>query len=115
MYVDYFYRCMDDVDADLCLQLTSARKDTVLPLSTPIRGNDGSTISEIIVPKDTNIMIGIHAVNTSPEIWGPDAAEWKPERWLSPLPESVTNARIPGVYSNMFDSSLNRLLVTNLN
>lgn len=94
---------MDDVDADLCLQLTSARKDTVLPLSTPIRGNDGSTISEIIVPKDTNIMIGIHAVNTSPEIWGPDAAEWKPERWLSPLPESVTNARIPGVYSNMFD------------
>lgn len=47
-------------------------------------------------------MVGIKAVNTSTEIWGADAAQWKPERWMSPLPESVTNARIPGVYSNMF-------------
>ncbi|EIM81571.1 cytochrome P450 [Stereum hirsutum FP-91666 SS1] len=78
-----------------------ARKDAVLPLSTPIRGNDGSTISEIVIPKDTSIIIGIREVNTSTEIWGTDAAQWKPERWLSPLPESVTNARVPGIYSNM--------------
>jgi len=34
-------------------------------------------------------------------MWGPDVYEWKPERWLNPLPESVTNARIPGVYSHL--------------
>lgn len=79
-----------------------ARKDAILPLSTPFTGIDSNTISEIVVPKNTTILIGIRAVNTSTEIWGPDAAEWKPERWLSPLPESVTNARIPGVYSNMY-------------
>ncbi|KAI0039847.1 hypothetical protein FA95DRAFT_1503644, partial [Auriscalpium vulgare] len=33
-------------------------------------------------------------------IWGPDAEEWKPERWLAPLPKTVEEARIPGIYSN---------------
>lgn len=73
-----------------------------MPLSTPLTGVDGRTMSEIVLPKGTNVMVGIRAVNTSKEIWGPDAAEWKPERWLSHLPESVTNAHIPGVYSNMY-------------
>lgn len=25
-----------------------------------------------------------HTMNTSPEIWGPDAGAFRPERWLSP-------------------------------
>jgi len=45
-------------------------------------------------------MIGILGANRNPEIWGDDAYEWKPERWLSPLPDSVTQAHIPGIYSN---------------
>lgn len=106
---------MDNVDTDIYMQLVSARKDAVLPLSTPIRGNDGSTISEIVIPKDTSIIIGIREVNTSTEIWGTDAAQWKPERWLSPLPETVTNARVPGIYSNMYDLALHSIRVINLN
>ena len=47
------------------------------------------------------MMVGIIASNVNPEIWGPDSNEWRPERWLEPLPESVTAARIPGVYSNL--------------
>ncbi len=46
------------------------------------------------------MLIGILASNINPEIWGPDSYEWKPERWAS-LPESVTVARIPGVYSHL--------------
>ncbi|KAI0073418.1 hypothetical protein K474DRAFT_1710699 [Panus rudis PR-1116 ss-1] len=30
-----------------------------------------------------------------------DAKEWKPERWLSPLPQSVVDEHIPGIYSNL--------------
>ncbi|KAJ3515938.1 hypothetical protein NLJ89_g1436 [Agrocybe chaxingu] len=36
------------------------------------------------------------------EIWGPDSYEWKPERWLQPLRESVAAAHIPGIYSNLW-------------
>ncbi|KAJ3490087.1 hypothetical protein NLI96_g1671 [Meripilus lineatus] len=77
------------------------QKDMVLPLSSPIRGTDGSMINEVPVPKDTDVMIGIMACNKNPALWGPDANEWKPERWLSPLPESITEAHVPGVYSNL--------------
>jgi len=53
------------------------------------------------VPKSTNVLIAIRGANRSADIWGPDAEEWKPERWLSPLPDSVAKARIPGMYRNM--------------
>jgi hypothetical protein len=31
----------------------------------------------------------------------PDAHEWKPERWLSPLPETITDSKVPGVYAHL--------------
>ncbi|EIM86870.1 cytochrome P450 [Stereum hirsutum FP-91666 SS1] len=79
--------------------LRTTRKDTILPLGTPLSVK-GNTVSELFIPSNTTISIGIKTVNTSPELWGPDAGKWNPERWLSPLPESVTNAGIPGVYAN---------------
>jgi len=79
----------------------TTRQDVVLPLSTPIKGVDGQEITEVFVPNNTHIIVGILAANRNPEIWGPDSYEWKPERWLTPLPDSVTAARIPGVYSNL--------------
>lgn len=33
-------------------------------------------------------------------IWGEDALGWKPDRWLKPLRESVSAARVPGIYAN---------------
>ncbi|KAI0342141.1 cytochrome P450 [Trametopsis cervina] len=77
------------------------RQDVMMPLTEPIRGEDGSTLTEIFVPKDTTVIIGIRACNRSKAIWGEDALEWKPERWINKLPESVTAARVPGVYSNL--------------
>ncbi|KIM41638.1 hypothetical protein M413DRAFT_152589 [Hebeloma cylindrosporum] len=85
----------------LALASRTTRKDTVLPLSNPIIGLDGREMHEIPIPSNTNVMIGIYAANRNPEIWGPDSYEWKPERWLSPPPETVTGARIPGVYSHL--------------
>ena len=56
---------------------------------------------EIFVPKDTPVFVSIQASNKNPDIWGPDADEWKPERWLTSLPGSVADAKMPGVYSNL--------------
>ncbi|KII90987.1 hypothetical protein PLICRDRAFT_52656 [Plicaturopsis crispa FD-325 SS-3] len=79
----------------------TTRKDIVLPLSQPIKGVDGSDIHSIPLANNTNVIMGILAINRDPSIWGPDAAEWKPERWLAPLPDSVADAHVPGVYANM--------------
>jgi cytochrome P450 len=62
---------------------------------------DGRELTEIYVPKDTAIIIGIQACNRNKSIWGEDALEWKPERWLNKLPDSVAAARVPGVYSHL--------------
>lgn len=58
-------------------------------------------MNEIPVPKGTTMILSVRACNRSEAIWGEDALEWKPERWLLPLPESVTRARVPGIYSNL--------------
>ena len=78
-----------------------ATEDTVLPLHEPIRGKDGTLITEVTVPKGTVAVLDLWACNTNKAIWGEDALEWKPDRFLSPLPRTVEEARIPGVYSNL--------------
>ncbi|THU97769.1 cytochrome P450 [Dendrothele bispora CBS 962.96] len=76
-------------------------RDVVVPLSKPVTGADGRKISELALPKDTLVFIGSINSNRDPELWGPDAHEFKPERWLSPLPQAIVDAHLPGVYSNL--------------
>ncbi|KAF5323100.1 hypothetical protein D9611_009211 [Ephemerocybe angulata] len=78
-----------------------ARQDMVLPMSRPIVGVDGKEMHEVVVPKGTRIFISALASNRNPELWGSDSYEWKPERWLSPLPDALVNAKVPGVYSHL--------------
>ncbi|TBU28038.1 cytochrome P450 [Dichomitus squalens] len=77
------------------------REDVVLPLSEPVRGRDGALMTEIPIPKNTTVLVGVLSSNTRQALWGEDAYEWKPERWLSKLPDAVLDAKIPGVYSNL--------------
>lgn len=73
-----------------------------MPLLWPIKSADGkSTIKEVPIKKNTNVIMSILGANRNTEIWGPDAEEWKPERWLKPLPESVSKAHMPGIYASM--------------
>jgi len=76
-------------------------RDIVLPLGVSVKGVNGKEIDAIPIPKGTEVIVSITGCNRTPELWGPDAYEWKPERWTNPLPESVINARIPGVYSHL--------------
>ena len=84
--------------------LCSAQRDIALPLSEPVRGVDGKLMHQILVPKGTSVFVGAAASNTNKALWGEDAYEWKPERWLEPLPEAVLDAKIPGVYANLWVS-----------
>ncbi|PPQ92413.1 hypothetical protein CVT25_009902 [Psilocybe cyanescens] len=76
-------------------------KDTVLPLLHPITAEDGTVMNEVLVEKGTDVFVNVIGANHNPKTWGEDASEWKPERWLSELPESVTRIRdYAGVYAH---------------
>ena len=78
----------------------SARKATVVPLREPITLANGEVIKELPINKNQTVFVGIETVNRDPEIWGPDAEEWIPERWIEGVPQSVNTASVPGAFSN---------------
>lgn len=110
-----------------------ARAQTVLPLHKPISlcepKSDSSSpaknesVSAIPVAKGQGVILGIAASQRREDVWGADAAIWKPERWLSQEEDATANvrkdkdewemsvepvsalvdseARYPGIYSGM--------------
>ncbi|KAF8966255.1 cytochrome P450 [Flammula alnicola] len=104
-YLDAICRETLRLHPPLTIIRRTTRRDVVLPLSTPIKGLDGQDVHEIPIPNNTDIYVGIMASNRNPELWGLDAEEWKPERWLSPLPETVAAAHLPGIYSHLLTFS----------
>ncbi|KAM0548806.1 hypothetical protein ACHAPJ_009662 [Fusarium lateritium] len=40
-------------------------------------------IGEQFIPEGTDIIVSIWYINRSPDIWGPDAPEFRPERWIT--------------------------------
>jgi len=53
------------------------------PVTLTMRVADKDTsINNHFVPKGTTIILAPWAINTSTQLWGPDALEFKPERWL---------------------------------
>ncbi|CAE6512955.1 unnamed protein product [Rhizoctonia solani] len=78
-----------------------ATKDWTLPLQYPAKSKDGkATITNIYIPKGTCLHVSLGAANRDKRTWGDDAREFRPNRWLEPLPTSVTNSRMPGIYSS---------------
>ncbi len=53
-----------------------AERDTVLPTGG---GPEGK--SPIFLAKGTVVVYNSYAMHRSPDLWGPDASEFKPERW----------------------------------
>ncbi|CAI6331935.1 unnamed protein product [Periconia digitata] len=59
----------------------SSRVFPPVPLTLREADKD-TTIQSHFIPKGTTVVICPWAVNTSTALWGPDAHEFKPERWL---------------------------------
>ncbi|EIW76504.1 cytochrome P450 [Coniophora puteana RWD-64-598 SS2] len=89
-----------------------AAEADIIPLSTPTRTASGGLTSFVGVHKGTRMLIPIRAINRLTSLWGPDAAEFRPSRWLSSsipgegkeggIPES---ARAVQGYKNMLTFS----------
>ncbi|KAJ7151161.1 cytochrome P450 [Mycena filopes] len=75
-------------------------KDSVLPLSEPITTTSGKLINEIPVKKGQHLIIAISSYHRLTSVWGDDAEEFKPSRWLDGnMPAS--GAFSLGPYSNL--------------
>lgn len=94
------------------------KKDDVLPLSKPVVGISGKVYNELYVPAGTSVTISTvgynlyvfphgpraHRLKAVPlyyrnkDLWGPDAYEFRPERWfdMNEKPETPV-----GVYGNL--------------
>ncbi|KAM5532813.1 hypothetical protein V8D89_013532 [Ganoderma adspersum] len=79
-----------------------ASRDDMLPLASPITNTDGEVVSEVPVPKGTNLIISIWAYNRLPSIWGPDADEFNPHRFIE---HEKIGATYVGVTSNLMTFS----------
>ena len=96
-----------------------ASRDDVIPLSSPIMTKSGQLISEIPISKGQNIVISVGGYNryghpyefsvicicssisvTSrlPSVWGEDANEWNPLRFLDAPKDKQISI---GVYANL--------------
>ncbi|EIW84209.1 PAH-inducible cytochrome P450 monooxygenase PC-PAH 1 [Coniophora puteana RWD-64-598 SS2] len=77
--------------------MRQADYDDVLPLAQPIVTRTGEKISEIPLPKGTQITASIASYNRNPEVWGQDADEWNPMRFLN---QKTGKANV-GVFANL--------------
>ncbi|KAF8688543.1 cytochrome P450, partial [Rhizoctonia solani] len=105
-YLDAVCRESLRIHAPAPLVVRIAAKDWTLPLYYPIKSKDGKLmLSTINVSKGTAVYISFRAANRDERTWGSDAGEFRPDRWLKPLPESVSDARMPSVYSSIMTFS----------
>ncbi|TFY50921.1 hypothetical protein EVG20_g11255 [Dentipellis fragilis] len=79
-----------------------AENDDVIPLAFPVTTKTGKTISAIPIRKGQGIQVSISAYNRMPEIWGEDAHEFNPDRFLGSRGAKQTSV---GVFSNLLNFS----------
>ncbi|KAJ6535340.1 cytochrome P450 [Mycena vulgaris] len=78
--------------------MREAARDEVLPLSKPLVGKSGQTITEIPIPKNTILVVSIAGYNRNTDVFGEDAHVFNPERWLDGRVQTTTSL---GVYGNL--------------
>ncbi|KAK0473875.1 cytochrome P450 [Armillaria novae-zelandiae] len=77
-------------------------QDDILPLAEPITTADGKLCSQIPIRKGQIVMTSIYNYNRLPSVWGDDAEEWNPNRFLDGRDGKQISL---GVYANLLTFS----------
>jgi len=59
-----------------------ALEDDIIPLTEPITDAFGNVVNNLTIAKGTLLTVSIEYFNKSEKYWGPDAKQFRPERWL---------------------------------
>lgn len=84
-----------------------ASQDDVIPLLHPITTRDGKVVENVILKKGQDVAVPIRFVGRSEKFWGPDAKQFKPERWTE-----MANGEKSGGKLGAYDISGYRHLLT---
>jgi cytochrome P450 len=68
-------------------------------LSEPIQTKSGKMQDSVLIPKGTTVLIPIKYFNRCEAIWGPDAKQFVPERWLKEKTGDLNNSGSSRLYS----------------
>ncbi|KAH8806504.1 cytochrome P450 [Flagelloscypha sp. PMI_526] len=61
-----------------------ATQDDILPLRRPLTLPNGQIVHSIPIQAGQTFVVSYQAINTDPAVWGPDADQFRPERWMIP-------------------------------
>ncbi|GAA5869496.1 hypothetical protein JCM8547_001505 [Rhodosporidiobolus lusitaniae] len=83
-YLEAVIREMFRFEPSIPVSSRQALQPDVIPLSIPIPSatNPSETLSSIPIKKGQQIVVPIYAANRSKELYGEDADEFRPERWI---------------------------------
>jgi len=81
-YLDAILRESLRVHPPVEMNVRVAAHEDVIPLQAPVMTEKGEVVNHITVGAGAPLIVPIRAVNRSEALWGPDAKEFKPERWL---------------------------------
>ncbi|KZP27815.1 cytochrome P450 [Athelia psychrophila] len=101
-YLDHVVREVLRLYPPVPMTLREAAEDDMIPLDTPIVDTYGRTRESVRVNKGDLVLISIKMINLSKDTWGPDALEFRPERW-DDVPDNAH--KVPGVWGNQLTFS----------
>lgn len=74
--------------------MRKAANNDILPLADPITLKDGTQTGHIHVKKGDTFYFSMPAFNSNKAIWGEDATEFQPERWLNGVHTTIDASSI---------------------
>ncbi|PBK92235.1 PAH-inducible cytochrome P450 monooxygenase PC-PAH 4 [Armillaria gallica] len=79
-----------------------AAKDDIIPLGEPIATTEDTIAYEVPVSKGQIVTASVYTYNRLPSVWGDDAEQWNPQRFLRPREREQVSL---GVFSNLMSFS----------